>query len=134
MWQRPEIENYLCQRETLLRFVAAQGLAREQGELLASPWKQLMAEAIDEMSAALQTLGKPDPWSPDLKVSEEFLDPLFKRFYEKLKLPNLMRKTDYHTLAPFVAAEQIDPQVIRELDLIAATAKRAQPRPSTGGG
>jgi hypothetical protein len=32
---------------------------------------------------------------PDIKASDDFLDPLFRKFYEKLGLLNLMRKTDY---------------------------------------
>ena len=48
-----------------------------------------------------------------LKTSDEFLDPLFQNFYHKLELPNMMRKTDYHTLAPFVTADQLGPRYER---------------------
>jgi hypothetical protein len=125
-WDRREIESYLCQRSTLLSWAEAQG--RENGDLFAAPWRSAMEAAIDEIAAALAALGKPDPWSFDLKASDEFLDPLFKRFYEKFALPNLMRKTDYHTLAPFVAATDLDPEVRGKLDAIAAVAARAHPR------
>jgi hypothetical protein len=128
-WQRREIESYLCQRSALLGFAEAR--AREQhGDLFAPAWRKSMEEAIDEIAAALAALGKPDPWSADLKASDEFLDPLFKRFYEKVKLPNLMRKTDYHTLAPFVPEGELDPEVREKLDRIAAVAAQAKP---TGG-
>ena len=126
-WQRREIENYLCQRETLLSFAEAR--AREQhGDLFAPAWRKSMEEAIEEIAEALAALGKPDPWSADLKASDEFLDPLFKRFYEKVGLPNLMRKTDYHTLAPFVPEGDLDPEVREKLDRIADVASRATPR------
>ena len=127
MWRRREIENYLCQRTTLLEFAEQQG--REQyGELFAPSWRKAMEEAIAEIASALAALGKPDPWSPELKASDDFLDPLFRKFYAKLELPNLIRKTDYHTLAPFVTADVLDPEVREKLDAIAAAAARARPR------
>jgi len=127
MWQRREIENYLCQRTTLLAFAEACG-REQQGDLFGAPWRQTMDEAIEEIVAALAALGKPDPWSPDLKASDEFLDPLFKKFYEKLNLPNLMRKTDYHALAPFVAAGDVALEVRDKLDAINEVAGHARPR------
>jgi len=131
MWRRREIENYLCQRSTLLAFAEARG-REQQGDLFAASWRKAMEDAIGEIAAALAALGKPDPWSADLKTSDEFLDPLFKRFYEKLGLPNLMRKTDYHTLAPFAPVAELDAEVREKLDAIAAAAGRARPR--AGGG
>jgi hypothetical protein len=87
-----------------------------------------MDECIAEIEAALAALNKPSPWGPDIKASDEFLDPLFKRFYERLGLPNLMRKTDYHALAPFVPADALDREIREKLDLIAETAAQARPR------
>jgi ABC-type taurine transport system ATPase subunit len=125
-WRRREIESYLCQEATLLRWAEAQG--REQvGALFAASWRESMERAIPEITSALAALGKPDPWGPDIKASDEFLDPLFQRFYKELKLPNLMRKTDYHTLAPHVPPEAIDPEIREKLDAIAQVAGRARP-------
>jgi ABC-type arginine transport system ATPase subunit len=124
MWRRREIENYLCQRPTLLAFAEAQG--REQaGDLFAARSRTAMEEAIEEISDALRALGKSDPWSADLKASDEFLDPVFKRFYEKLGLPHLTQKTDYHTLAPFVSIEDLDPEIKEKLDAIVDVAQQA---------
>lgn len=128
-WRRRELENYLCQKGSLLAW--ADGQAAEQGELFRDSWRQPMEESIAEIEAALVALGKPSPWGPDIKASDEFLDPIFKKFYEKLGLPNLMRKTDYHTLAPFVAAGAIDPEVREKLDRIAQAARAARPRGTT---
>lgn len=127
MWEQREVENYLCQRETLLAFAQARG-REQQGELFAASWRVAMEEAIVEIEAALVALSKPSPWGPDIKASDDFLDPLFKKFYEKLGLPNLMRKTDYHTLAPHVAEPAIGAEVRTKLDLILQTAQQARPR------
>lgn len=126
MWQRRELENYLCQRETLLAFAEDQG-RKQLGELSGVAWRTTMEEAIQQIEGALRTLGK-DPWGGDIKASDEFLEPLFKQFYERLELPNLMRKTDYHVLAAFVPAERIDPEIYQALDVIVSIAGKAKPR------
>jgi ABC-type multidrug transport system ATPase subunit len=127
MWQRRELENYLTQPETLLAFAEARG--REQGgDLFAAPWRTAMEQAITEIESALKALGKPSPWGLDIKASEDFLDPLFGKFFEKLNLPNLMSKTDYHTLAPFVDPTAIDDDIKSKFDQIVNAAQRAKPR------
>jgi ABC-type arginine transport system ATPase subunit len=127
MWRRREIENYLCSRE-VLRAHAAQIGQTQAGELFASMGISHMDAAINDVAEALATLGKPDPFGPDAKVSDEFLDPLFRKFLEKMGLPpGLMRKTDYHTLAPYLEKGAIDVEVVEKLDAIVAVAETANP-------
>lgn len=126
-WSRREIENYLCHEATLLAYARAEqpddlfGLAEKQHR------EQIMLETIAEVSAALKTLGYPDPWSSDIKASDDFLTPVFKKYFEKLNLPNLMPTMNYHILARFVPRESLDVEVIEKLDAIAATAQKARP-------
>jgi hypothetical protein len=87
-----------------------------------------MRESITEVASALKTLKKLDLWSPDIKATDEFLDPLFDKYFEKLGLPNLIKKSDYHILARFVSKDKIDPEVTEKLDAIVKTAKKAKPR------
>ncbi|HKV10429.1 MAG TPA: AAA family ATPase [Thermoanaerobaculia bacterium] len=124
MWRRREIENYLCYRETLLGWAKAEA-ERNLGPLFGGQWLNEMEEAISQVQSAMETLGKGSPWSPDTKVSDDFLDPLFENFYKRLELPNLMRKTDYHTLARYVPRELIDPEVGQVLDRIHEVCLRA---------
>jgi energy-coupling factor transporter ATP-binding protein EcfA2 len=100
-WTKRELENYLCQKETLLQFAEQEGI-KQHGPLFGPSWKRAMEESIEEIEKALITLNKPSPWSPEIKASDDFLDSLFKKFYEKVGLPNLMSKSDYYTLAPYV--------------------------------
>jgi hypothetical protein len=127
MWRKQELENYLCQRDTLLAFAEGQGSA-QAGELFATSWRNQMEESIGEIERALSVLGEPSPWGPDIKATDGFLDRLFPKFYEKIGLPNLMRKTDYHTLAPYVSKGAIDPEISEKLDQIVDVSKRARPR------
>ncbi len=126
MWRRREIENYLSTRETLRAWARAEGEERSGGPLFGIEWAEKMEAAVTEIEKALETLGK-SSWSPDTKVSDEFLGPLFATFYKKFALPNLMNKSDYHTLARYVPREEIDPEVTEVLDLIAQVAGQAKP-------
>ncbi|MBI5565571.1 MAG: AAA family ATPase [Chloroflexi bacterium] len=128
MWQRREVENYLCSEEVLLRYAGYDQPDDLFGLAEADRRKQAMRESIDEVSNALRTLHKPEPWSSDIKASDDFLDPLFELFFKKLGLPNLLRKTDYHVLAKLVSKDEIDHEVIAKLDVIVAVASRAKPR------
>ena len=120
----------LCQPETLLAFAEAQGRA-QHGDLFAAAWRRATEKAIEEISEALRRLKKYGPWTPDVKASDDFLDPLFADFYERLSLPNLMRKTDCHTLAPFVPKVAVDPEIASVLDAVLETARRARPHEPT---
>ena len=69
-----------------------------------------------------------NPWSPDIKASDEFLDRLFRTYFAKLGLPNLLLKTDYHILASLVSRKEIEPEVVEKLDAIVNVAMQAKPR------
>ena len=127
-WSRREIENYLCPEEVLLAYAR-----HDQPDNLfdwaeADRRERIMRESIHEIASALEILGKPDPWSPDLKTTDEFLDRLFDRYFAKLQLPNLLRKTDYHVLAHLVPRDKIDPEIVSVLDTIQGIASRAKPK------
>jgi hypothetical protein len=86
-----------------------------------------MEERIEEIENARAILRQESPWSPDIKVTDDFLDGLFETFFEKLPMTNLMRKTNYHTLVQYVPTEQIDPEVVKVLDTILEVANKAVP-------
>ncbi|MEK0425428.1 MAG: hypothetical protein RJB11_1519 [Planctomycetota bacterium] len=127
---RREIENYLIDRQTLQRWAANEG-TRLEGELFTESWVSLMNSVIDEVQGALDVLGKPGIQSPDIKATDDFLDPLFKKLYERKELPLLMRKTDYHVLVPFVPENKIDPEIVLILDQMQELASHAKPRAYT---
>jgi energy-coupling factor transporter ATP-binding protein EcfA2 len=127
MWRRRELENYLCRRDVLVDFAGAEG-CRHAGELFETTWREQMTASIDAIEKALDTLGEPSPWGPDIKASDAFLDRVFKDFYKKLQLPNLMSKTDYHRLADYLPREAIDGEITDKLDAILDVAMRAHPR------
>ena len=128
-WSQREIENYLCFPNTLLAF--ADRVDGDPGPLLAptmrEPQLEAMRQAISEVSGALRVLGRPDPFGPEIKASDDFLDPVFTAYFNKLGLVNLMQKTDYHTLAELVPEGQINPEVRAKLDRIVEASSLANP-------
>ena len=126
-WERCEIENYIVyDKQVLIEWVKAQA-AQQVGEIFASDWVAKLEETITEIEEAFSTLGKGSPWSKDVKVSTDFLDPLFASFFEKLKLSNLMQKTNYHILVQYIPTNQIHSDVNDVLDGILEIANRAIP-------
>jgi hypothetical protein len=126
-WQKREIENYLCQEDVLVAYARHDQPDDLFGRAEAAHREQIMRECIAEVTAALSTLGRPSPWSADIKASDEFLKPVFERFFKKLGLPNLLRKTDYHVLTSLVPKEKLDPEITAKLDAVFAVAQKAKP-------
>ena len=125
-WQRREIENYIVSSRQVLIDWASAGAEEQIGSPLFSLlWVSTMGERITEIENARATLRQVSPWSPDIKVTDDFLDGLFENFFEKLEMPNLMQKTNYHTLVQYLSAEQIDPEVTEVLDAISEVANNA---------
>lgn len=130
MWSKREIESYLCYPEVLEAYAAASEKDTLPGPLFESAHvesrKKAMREAIDEVAKAMETLGKGSPWDKNTKVSEDFLPPLFKEFFKKLGLYNVMDKKNFYELARFVPKGMIDPEVKEKLDAIVADAREAK--------
>jgi ABC-type taurine transport system ATPase subunit len=130
MWNRSEIENYLFSTETIVAFTKSLAKEKVAGPLL--EWgeqeklKNIMQECLDDLVPRAALRDSLDPWWVDTKASD-FLDRLFKTFYKKLGIPNLMNKSDYHVLARHVPKEQIDPEVSLVLDAIYEVAEKSHP-------
>ena len=79
-------------------------------------------------------MGKGSPWDADLKASDEFLGRLFQSYFDRLDLPNLMAKKNYHELVDYVPDGEIDPEIGEKLDAIARVAEDAVPAGEGGRG
>lgn len=127
MWRRREIENYFCMEEVLLAYARHDlsddlfGIAERQHR------EQAMRDAIAEVTRLLE-IDDLNPWSHDVKASDEVLDRVFKVFFKTLKLPLQLRKADYHILASLVPKESLDAEITEKLDAIVVLAKKAMPR------
>jgi energy-coupling factor transporter ATP-binding protein EcfA2 len=128
MWKKRELENYLCSESVLMAYAHGAGEPDLFDDAERPSRERAMRESIDEMVAALRSLRKPDPWGPDIKASDEFLDPLFATYFEKLEQPITFRKSDYWHLASLVPKDAISFEVVEKLDAIVECAAKAKPR------
>ena len=127
-WQKREIENYIVSsKKVLIDWLRAKAEERAEDLLFSMNWISTMEKKIEEIEKARETLGQESPWSPDIKVTDDFLDRLFETVFAELEIPNLMQKTNYHTLVQWLPAEQIDPEVTKVLDAILEIANKAVP-------
>ena len=137
VWKRQEIENYLCSQTTLEAYAGASSPNR-WGPLFTAAEAdrriQAMRHATVDIEGALKALGKESPWSPEVKASDDFLDPLFRAYFQKLGLPNLMAKKNFYELAAHVPAAEIDPEISDKLDVIAQVAQCAGAAQENPGG
>ena len=131
MWKRREIESYLCSRATLEAYATAAATDAVIGPLFtqaeAEKRVNAMRQAIEDVELALRTLGKGSPWDPDIKVSDEFLTPVFDAYFKKLGLPNLMAKKNFYELTEYVPDSEIDTEISEKLDAIVGVAESATP-------
>lgn len=131
MWSRREIENYIAFPEVLLAWAEAEGRDLSPGPLFereeSRKRRETMQASIEELVPRIAQTDPRDPWWTTVKASDEFLDRLFQRYYQRLGLPDLMRKTDYHELARYVGRELVDDEIAAALDRIVEVAARARP-------
>jgi len=122
MWRKREIENYLCYPEVLEAYAAHLERKESVGPLfdasLAGKRMETMKKSIEHISGAMEALGKGNPWNDDTKVSDDFLTPLFKDYFNRLGLYNLMDKKSFYELTRFISGERIDPEVREKLEAI----------------
>ena len=127
-WQKREIENYIVpSKQVLIDWLHAKAEEQTEGTLFSMNSVSIMKKKIEEIEKARETLGQESPWSPDIKITDDFLNRLFEVFFEELRIPNLMQKTNYHTLVQYVSVDQIDPEVTQVLDSILEVANKAVP-------
>jgi ABC-type multidrug transport system ATPase subunit len=126
-WRKREIENYFTTHSVLIAYAIHDLPDDLFGHAEAERRVSAMEESIAEVVSALETLGQPETqaWSDDIKSSDQFLEPVFRKFFDKLHLPVLMRKSNYHMLASLVKADEIDPEVKEKLDAIVEIAGQA---------
>jgi energy-coupling factor transporter ATP-binding protein EcfA2 len=129
MWQRREIENYLCMPSVLRAFARADLPEDLFGRAEAERREKLMDQIVRHLVPPVAWEDPNDTWWVNVKASDEFLDRVFREYFAKLGLPNLLDKTTYYKLAEFVPSNLVTDEVISKLDKIAETGAAAEPKP-----
>jgi ABC-type lipoprotein export system ATPase subunit len=128
MWQRREIENYLCSPAVLKAYAQHDVKDDLFGWAQAKKRVTIMEGLIRDQVPPVALRDPQHAWWRNTKATDEFLDPLFVAYFNELNLPNLLRKRDYHQLAALVPPAELDPEISQKLDAIVAVAKKATPR------
>ncbi len=127
-WSKRELENYLCQEEVLLAYARHEVVSDDLFSAAEIAHRETtMKKCIAKISDALRTLKKLEPWSDEIKASDDFLDPLFEMYFTELGLPNLLLKNKYYILADLVPQDKIDTEISEKLDIIVSVASQAKP-------
>lgn len=125
--EKRKIENYLCTPATLENYVRA-SVEKEYPKPLfhsqaVDSRMNAMHEAIEEAAQAMEAIGHGSPWDANTKASDDFLTPLFRAYFKKINLPNLMAKKSFYELAGHVPEDQIDPEIREKSNVIIKAAK-----------
>lgn len=121
-WRRREIENYLNPPHTLAAYALGDSTDDLFGQAEAQKRADLMLELVKARTPPAALLDAADPFWRNTKISDEYFDVILAEYFKRLGLPNLFRKTDYHSLAHFLRPTDIDPEIREKLDAIAAAA------------
>lgn len=130
-WNRREIENYLCQPETLLAWARQFGETSAAGPLFEQTSipgaEQVMRKCIEDRVPPAALRNRKDSWWSDVKAGEDFLERVFQDFFQGLGLYQDFSKADYYQLVKFIPDELIDPEVVQVLDGLLEVAESAVP-------
>jgi len=103
MWTPCKIENCLVTPESLRAFVQ---LRLRNADLVDEAERKTRLEifetCVNDLTHASKFMGKSDPWRPDIKVTDEFADPLFRLFHERLGIAQSVFKQEYNGLAEVI--------------------------------
>ncbi len=125
MWGKYEIESYVCNYDAILGYVT-DGLDKSDllGNVEALERESKIKLEIKKLQDAFKVINRPEPFSGDVKASDDFLVPLFENFAESLEKTKSMslRKKDFYKLVEYIPVEGIDQEVKEVLDKIAEVA------------
>ena len=121
MWKRREIENYLPIPDVIERYVS-----EPPKDLFSLHDTELMADIIKDEIPPAALKDKNHSWWINSKISDDFLDKVFSKYFQTRKMPILFNKSDYYILASFSKADELEPEITEKLDLIYETASQKE--------
>ena len=130
MWEKREIENYLCTKKTLIAYASEYVAKGEESPLFAlqerEQRRRAMEDAILKISDELEKSGKNSPWGDKIKASDEFLEPVFECYRENCNMSRMtLQKNQFHELVNYIPDDEIDDEIKEKLDAIVRVAKSA---------
>ncbi|NIA31228.1 MAG: AAA family ATPase [Actinobacteria bacterium] len=112
-WKRREIENYLPIPQVILRY-----LEKSATDLFTQPDMKLMEKFINDYIPPAALRDPQESWWFKTKMSDDFLDKIFRKYFNEMGSPVLMDKSNYYELALLAKPDELDPEVLEKLDLL----------------
>jgi ABC-type Mn2+/Zn2+ transport system ATPase subunit len=107
-WTRNEIENYLPMPQTLFSYCQSQNF----GPLFTHRFEELIRESVPP--AAMKDLN--NKFWISTKISDDFLTPLFEKFFDELKIPRgRMDKSKFYQLVDYVDLKLLDDEMVNAI-------------------
>jgi len=115
-WQRRELENYFARPEILILYANLLGYRfPAKGPVR---FTDIMRKTINDLTVPLYLQDLNNEWWSKAKLSDDWMDVIFKEFYKRVGLPQDFYKRDYYQLIKLMKPEEIDSEIIEKLDAI----------------
>ena len=85
-----------------------------------------MQEIIRDRIPGIAQKNRNDEWWIKTKMSDDFLEPVFRDFYKKIDSVVLMDKSRHDKLAELSHLQELDIEISEKLDIILYTAQKAE--------
>ncbi|MEO6758234.1 MAG: hypothetical protein ABIO24_02190, partial [Saprospiraceae bacterium] len=116
-WKKREVENYFARPHVLIRYANLLASIRHRDKK-ANDLEKAMEEVINDNTAPAYLRNLDDPWWSEEKLTDNWLDKIIPRFYEKVGLPQAIWKRDYHEIISQMKPSEIDKEIKEKLDIL----------------
>ncbi len=116
-WKKRELENYFARPALLIK--CAKLLNGIYPQFSQKKLEDVMQQAISDYTLPAYLKNLEDGWWDDAKLSDEWLDKIFKEFYSQLGITvGLNFKKDYYQLISLIEKKDIPNEVSEKLDAV----------------
>ncbi|MCG2726384.1 MAG: AAA family ATPase [Elusimicrobia bacterium] len=122
MWKRREIENYLPIPHVLERYVSKD----KEYDLFSQNNAIIISNLVKDYAPPIALKNQDDDWWFNTKISDDFLDKVFAKYFKKLNMPVLLDKGNYYQLAELSMPEELDVEIKEKLDKILKVAQQVK--------
>jgi ABC-type cobalamin/Fe3+-siderophores transport system ATPase subunit len=116
-WKKKELENYFARPALLIKH--AKLLCHQYQQFTSKQLEETMSQVITDYTLPAYLKDLNDSWWDDSKLSDEWLDKIFPKFYQQLNLSMGSNfKRDYYHLINLMETKDIPSEIAQKLDII----------------
>jgi predicted ATPase len=115
-WKRNEIECYLPLPSVLYRYFSDN--TEQKGELFISETLNELQQIVTQETAPAALSDPNHEFWKEEKISDKWLSPILRKYYQAIGYPMEVRKSDFYRLAELAQPEELDPEIKEKLDIL----------------